>query len=69
MLHGDINFHIPKLLMTKPTKVCTHNLITRWEDVHCRLSMDNLPSDLILSHIDFADNNNFEMQTEIQSMH
>ncbi len=47
----------------------THNFIARWEDVHCRLNMDNFPLDSILSQIDFAENYSFEMQNEIQSMH
>ena len=31
--------------------------------------MEMLPHDIVLSHIDFAENYTFEMQTEIQSLH
>jgi hypothetical protein len=31
--------------------------------------MSDLPADMILSHIDFAENYSFQIQNEIQSMH
>jgi hypothetical protein len=31
--------------------------------------MSDLPTDMILSHIDFAENYSFQIQNEIQSMH
>jgi hypothetical protein len=65
----DFNFCILWPLIAKPKRFVTHKFTTRWEDVHCRLCMDSLPSNTILSHIDFVENYNFEMQNEIQSMH
>jgi hypothetical protein len=43
----------------------TNNFIAMWEDVQFRLSMDSLPTNTILSPIDFGDNYSFEMQNEI----
>lgn len=37
--------------------------------MQCKMSMDNLPSNIILSQIDFSKNYSFEMQNKIQSMH
>ena len=37
--------------------------------MECRLSMKEMPRDVLLSHIDFAENYSFEIQNEVQSMH
>lgn len=56
-------------LKSKLPQFVKHNFIARWQDVHCRLSMENLHGDWILSHIDFAENYTFEIQNQIQSMY
>jgi hypothetical protein len=50
-------------------KFVTHNFVARWQDSQCENAMRDLPSDSILSHIDFAENYSFQIQNEIQSMH
>ena len=47
----------------------THNFVAKWQDVNCRKSMVDMPRDVILSHVDFAENYTFQIQNEIQSMH
>jgi hypothetical protein len=46
-----------------------HNFVAKWQDEQCRQMMKNLPADVIISHIDFAENYSFMIQDEIQSMH
>ena len=56
-------------LLPKIQEFITHNFVARWQDVECRLSMKEMPRDVLLSHIDFAENYSFEIQNEVQSMY
>jgi hypothetical protein len=42
-----------------------HNFVARWQNAQCKIFMDVLPRDTILSHINFAENYTFEIQNEI----
>ena len=46
-----------------------HNFVAKWQDVNCKKSMVDMPRDVILSHVDFAENYTFQIQNEIQSRH
>lgn len=59
-----LDYFLPNL-----TKFVTHNFVARWQDSQCQNAMSDLPADMILSHIDFAENYSFQIQNEIQSMH
>jgi hypothetical protein len=59
-----LDYFLPNL-----TKFVTHNFVARWQDSQCQNAMSDLPADMILSHIDFAENHSFQIQNEIQSMH
>ena len=56
-------------LKSKLPQFVRHNFIARWQDDHCKLSMKCLGEDMILSHIDYAENYTFEIQDQIQSMY
>ena len=56
-------------LQDKLPQFVKHNFVARWQDAHCKLAMENLGEDCILSHIDFAENYTFEIQNQIQSMY
>jgi hypothetical protein len=56
-------------LKSKLPQFVRHNFIARWQDDHCRRSMECMGEDVILSHIDFAENYTFEIQNQIQSMY
>jgi hypothetical protein len=36
-----------------------YNFVAKWQDEQCRQMMKNLPTDVIISHIDFAENYSF----------
>jgi hypothetical protein len=42
-----------------------HNFVAMWQNAQCKISMDVLPRDTILSHINFVENYTFEIQNEI----
>jgi hypothetical protein len=50
-------------------KFIKDNFVACWQDTQCKLAMLDLPKDVILSHIDFAENYTFQIDNEIQSMH
>lgn len=50
-----IDYLIPKL-----QKIVSHIFVARWQDVHYRIRMDTLPSNFILSRVDFVENYTFE---------
>jgi hypothetical protein len=50
-------------------KFVKHNYVATWQDILCRLAMETLPKDAILSHLGFAENYSFQVQNETQSMH
>ena len=54
---------------TKLPQFVKHNFIARWQEDHCKRSMQSLGKDVILSHIDFAENYTCEIQNQIQSMY
>ena len=56
-------------LKSKLPQFVRHNFIARWQDDHYKLSMKCLGEDMILSHIDYAENYTFEIQDQIQSMY
>ncbi len=51
-------------------KFIKHNFVVSWQDTQCRLTMSDLPKDVILFHIEFMKNYyTFQIDNEIQSMH
>ena len=50
-------------------KFILHNFTARWQDAQARLAMSTMPRNVLLSHLDFAENYSFEVQNEIQSMY
>ena len=53
-------------------KVCAfikHNFIANWQDQQCKEMMANVPEGVLISHIDFAENYDFQIQNEVQSMY
>jgi hypothetical protein len=50
-------------------KFILHNFTARWQDAQARVAMTTMPGDVLLSHLDFAENYSFEVQNEIQSMY
>lgn len=59
-----LDYFLPNL-----TKFVTQNFVARWQDSQCQNAMNDLPADMILSHIDFAENYSFQIQNKIQSIH
>ncbi len=58
----------PNYLRLKLHQFIIHKFVARWQDTQCRSVMVHLPSNCILSHIDFVENYTFQIQSEIQSM-
>lgn len=56
-------------LKSKLPQFVRHNFIARWQDDHCKRSMQCMGEGMILSHIDYAENYTFEIQNQIQSMY
>lgn len=46
-----------------------HNFIANWQDAQCKEMMEGLPEGVLVSHIDFAENYEFQIQNEVQSMY
>ena len=59
-----INYMKPKI-----AAFIKHNFIANWQDHQCKEMMRNLPEGVLVSHIDFAENYEFQIQNEVQSMY
>ena len=46
-----------------------HNFRSYWQNAQFKECINNLPPDVIVSVIDFAENYTFKVQNEVQSMH
>lgn len=55
----------------KPTlqRFVYHNFCARWQTEQAKSAKESLPTNAILTHIDFAENYTFQVQNEIQSMY
>ena len=56
-------------LKPKVAAFIKHDFIANWQDHQCKEMMCNLPKGIIVSHIDFAKNYEFQIQNEVQSMY
>lgn len=48
-------------------KFIKHNYIAWWQDRQSSLALESIPDDVIISHVDFAENYGFKPQNEVQS--
>jgi hypothetical protein len=46
-----------------------HNFVSCWQDRQFRECLKHFLIDTIISEVEFAENYNFEVQNEVQSMH
>jgi hypothetical protein len=54
-IQGNYNFYVHRLLMIQVTTIYQTQLCGKMQDIQCKLAMANLPSNCILSHIDFTE--------------
>jgi hypothetical protein len=56
-----------RYLKPKLSAFIRHNYISKWQDSQASTALESLPDDVILSHVDFAENYGYQVATEVQT--